>query len=61
MPGHDDSSAHDSDERAFRRYESLCDHYGRRQPVRAVVAVLFFPLLAWWLFSPAHGMSSTHR
>jgi hypothetical protein len=61
MPGHNDASARDPDERAFRRYESLCDHHGRRQPVRAVVAVLLFPLLVWWLFGLRYGVSSTHR
>jgi hypothetical protein len=59
MPGH--NSARDPDDLAFRRYETLCDRYGRRQPVRAAVAVLLVPLLAWWLFGPRYGMSSTQR
>jgi hypothetical protein len=61
MPGHNNASARDPDERAFRHYESLCDRYGRRQPVRAAALVLLFPLLAWWLFRPRQGMSSTQR
>jgi hypothetical protein len=61
MPGHNDASARDPDDLAFRRYETLCDRYGRRQPVRAAVAILLVPLLVWWLFGPRHGMSSTQR
>jgi hypothetical protein len=59
MPGH--NSARDPDDLAFHRYETLCDRYGRRQPVRAVVAVLLAPLLTWWLFGSRQGMSSTQR